>query len=170
MEWYYFILYIILYYISRITQIPYQIKNKYIFHNKHKWSQAKHKTVELLFSSVWYMICALNKSSGSCSYTVSCRGGRGFVDFAMSSGIKKEQHIRAPGHTTWSPYTILALHHSEPAPLDYCQIIHGQPNDTELTKHLFRKDYNFNRKPFDYEFVWNVINTVIVPGDQQKRL
>lgn len=66
--------------------------------------------------------------------------GAGFGDFAMSSGIKKEQHIRAPGHTTWSPlYDPLALHHSKPAPLAYHQIIPGQPNDTELTKAPFQK-------------------------------
>lgn len=89
----------------------------------------------------------------------------------MSSGIKKEQHIRAPGHTTWSPYMIpgaTPLRHQPP--LAHRQIIPGQPNDTELTKPHFRKDYNSNRKPFDYDFVWNVINTMIIPADQQNHL
>lgn len=48
---------------------------------------------------------SLNKSFGLCSYTVLHRG-KGLGDFAMSSGIKKEQHIRARGHTSCSPYTI----------------------------------------------------------------
>lgn len=95
---------------------------------------------------------SLNKSSGLCAYTVLYKG-KGVGDFAMSSGIKKEQHIRAAGHTTWSPYTIPGAAPLKTSPLAYRQIIPGQPNDTELTKPYFRKDYNFNRKPFDYEFV-----------------
>lgn len=98
--------------------------------------------------SLIHDMCSLNKSSGLCSYTVLYRG-RGFGDFAMSSGIKKEQHIRAPGHTTWSPYTIPGAAPLKTSPISL------PPNNSWSTKwHWANKAPFQKRLQLQQETLW----------------
>lgn len=91
---------------------------------------------------------SLNKSFGLCCYTVLYKA-RGVGDFAMSSGIKKEQHIRAPGHTTWSPYTIPGA-----APLK-SRPISLPPNNSWFTKwHWANKAPFQERLQLQQETLW----------------
>lgn len=76
-------------------------------------------------------------------------------DWRRSSG-PSEPEAKPPGTPIWTRQT--------------SPVSRAPPNAAALTKQHFRTDYDSNRKAFDYELVWNVINTLIVPADQQKHL
>lgn len=115
---------------------------------------------------VWYMICALSIPTPIHSYI----GAVSLRILQCHLGLKKNKTSQPwsqpPGALLW----YLRLHHPKRAPLTYCQINPTQANNTELTRPRLRKDYKCNRKPFDKEFVGDVINAIIIHPDQTNSL
>lgn len=86
-------------------------------------------------------------------------------------GLKRSSTSEPPRPHHLEPWTAsLELHYSGAAPISLAPNHSWSTEWRRLTKAHFREDYKPNRKAFEWEFVWNVIKTMIIPPDQQNYL